>query len=55
MRGYGDQFRRPGGAISRGKKGEKEREAGATYRHVQVLIKAGIKSELRGGVIARFQ
>jgi hypothetical protein len=33
LRDSGEEFRRPGGAIGRGKKGEEERRLGAIYRH----------------------
>jgi hypothetical protein len=33
LRDSGEEFRRPGGAIGRGKRGEEERILGAIYRH----------------------
>jgi hypothetical protein len=43
-----DRFRRPGGAIGSGARGEMERREGATYRHGGSSVKAGSKWKLRG-------
>jgi hypothetical protein len=45
----GEAFRRPGGAIGRGRKGEEERRLGAIYRHRGELVTARINVGLREG------
>jgi hypothetical protein len=54
MRGYGDQFRRPGGAFRRGRKGEGERRGRPSYRHWEETKRARIKERLRGGLLRPF-